>query len=276
MQHVYPDLKEYYYWGREESMKEYYKRFAKWFLARKDLGLINVERGMADPRNVILDLTQYSLDSGPLTLHYYAFLPAIELLASEEQYKYWVPKTHNLEITGAYVQTEMGHGSDVSQLQTTATYDAATQEFVVHTPNLEATKFWPGGLGKTANHCVLYARLLSQGKDHGVQAFIMQIRDSKTHLPLAGINIGDIGPKLGFKSSDQGFMTFNQVRMPKSALLDKFINLSVDGTFTTSTPQAKKLTFGGMLNLRSLIIFTSHYFIGIEATIASRYSFKRR
>ena len=89
-----------------------------------------------------------------------------------------MPKTNNVEITGAYVQTEMGHGSDVSQLQTTATYDPATKEFVIHTPTLAATKFWPGGLGKTASHCVLYARLLSQGKDHGVQAFIMQLRDT--------------------------------------------------------------------------------------------------
>ena len=56
-----------------------------------------------NPKNIVLDMFKYSLDSGPLTLHYMAFLPALELLASEEQYNYWVPKTNNLEITGAYV-----------------------------------------------------------------------------------------------------------------------------------------------------------------------------
>jgi len=113
-----------------------------------------------------------------------------------------VTKANRVEITGAYVQTELGHGSDVGSLETTATYDPATREFVMNTPSLSATKFWPGGLGKTANHCVLYARLISNGKDHGVNAFIIQIRDLKTHKPVPGCEIGDIGSKLGFHNSD--------------------------------------------------------------------------
>jgi len=71
-------------------------------------------------------------------------------------------------------------------------------------------------------------------------------------------------------------MTFKDYRVPKFALLDKFVKLSDDGTFTASTPHAQKLTFGGMLNLRSLIVFMSHYYIGMQSTIAARYSFKRR
>ena len=274
MEHVFPDLKDYHYYDREQGINEYYKRFAKWFNVRKEMGLLDLP--MLHPKNLVFDIAKYALDSGPLSLHYFAFLPAIELLASEEQLKHWVPKTNHLKITGAYVQTELGHGSDVSQLQTTATYDDSSKEFIIHTPSISATKFWPGGLGKTANHCVLYARLISKGKDHGVQAFVIQIRDSQTHLPLPGINIGDVGPKLGFRNSDQGFMSFNNVRVPKFALLDKFVKLSEDGTFTASTPHARKLTFGGMLNLRSLIIFMSHYYIGAQSVIASRYSFKRR
>ena len=35
-------------------------------------------------------------------------------------------------------------GSNVRGLETTATYDEKTQEFVVDTPTLTATKFWPG------------------------------------------------------------------------------------------------------------------------------------
>ena len=70
-------------------------------------------------------------------------------------------KGNRVEITGAYVQTELGHGSDVMSLETTATYDPATKEIIINTPSLSATKFWPGGLGKTANHAVLFARLIS-------------------------------------------------------------------------------------------------------------------
>ena len=217
------DLDTFYYETREESINSFYERFAKWHETRRELGLLHIKNGMGNPKNRVFDLYGYALDNGPTSLHYYAFLPAIELLGSDEQQAEWVPKTNNVEILGAYVQTEMGHGSDVSQLMTTATYDEKTKEYVIHTPCLEATKFWPGGLGKTASHCVLYARLISQGKDHGVQAFIMQLRDTHTHLPLPGINIGDVGSKLGFRFSDQGFCQFTHHRIPKTALLDRFV-----------------------------------------------------
>jgi acyl-CoA oxidase len=96
-----------------------------------------------------------------LFLHQSAFRPAVELLASEEQAKKWLPLIRELKITGAYAQTELGHGSDVQALQTTATFDTLTQEFVFHTPTTSAIKFWPGGLGKSSTHCVLFARLIS-------------------------------------------------------------------------------------------------------------------
>jgi alkylation response protein AidB-like acyl-CoA dehydrogenase len=63
-------------------------------------------------RKLIL-LHRYNLDYGSLYLHYYAFMSAVELLASEEQSKNWMPLISDLKITGAYAQTEVGHGSDV-------------------------------------------------------------------------------------------------------------------------------------------------------------------
>jgi len=57
------------------------------------------------------------------------------------------------------------------------------------------------GLGKTATHAIVMARLFLAGKDHGPHAFIVQIRALTTHLPLPGIEVGDIGPKCGLKSA---------------------------------------------------------------------------
>lgn len=60
-------------------------------------------------------------------------------------------------------------------------------------------------MGRTANHAIVMAQLLipkSPGSTNfaskGVHAFIVQIRDMKTHKPLKGIAVGDIGPKYGY------------------------------------------------------------------------------
>ena len=60
-------------------------------------------------------------------------------------------------------------------------------------------------MGKMANFGVVYARLISNGKDHGVHPFMVQMRDLQTHEPLPGFEMGDIGPKIGYFSKDNGF-----------------------------------------------------------------------
>lgn len=47
---------------------------------------------------------------------------------------------------GCYAQTELGHGSDVQSLETTATYDKASKTFTLNTPTVSATKWWIGEL----------------------------------------------------------------------------------------------------------------------------------
>ena len=41
--------------------------------------------------------------------------------------------------------TELGHGSNVMGIETTAVYDEAAGEFVINTPTDTASKFWIGG-----------------------------------------------------------------------------------------------------------------------------------
>ena len=107
------------------------------------------------------------------------------------------------QVVGCYAQTELAHGSNVRGLQTTATFIPETDEIEVHTPTLDAAKWWPGGLGHTANHALVFARLISRGKDCGLQSFIVPIRDAK-HRPLPGVTTGDIGPKIGYNTMDNG------------------------------------------------------------------------
>jgi acyl-CoA oxidase len=63
-------------------------------------------------------------------------------------------------------------------IETTATFDKKTDEFVLHTPTIRAAKFWPGELGVFSDHAVVCARLILEGgEDCGIQFFFVPIRN---------------------------------------------------------------------------------------------------
>ncbi|XP_013123743.2 peroxisomal acyl-coenzyme A oxidase 1 isoform X2 [Oreochromis niloticus] len=167
-------------------------------------------------------------------------------------------------------QTEMGHGTHLRGLETTATYDPATQEFVLNSPTVSSIKWWPGGLGKTSNHAIVLAQLYTLGNCHGLHAFIVPIRDMNTHLPLPGIVVGDIGPKFGFNEVDNGFLKLENVRIPRENMLMKYAKVEPDGAYVQ--PPSTKLTYGTMVFIRSMIVAESARALAKSSTIAIRYS----
>ena len=42
-------------------------------------------------------------------------------------------------------------------------------------------------MGKSSNFAIVVARLIVDAKDHGIQMFIVQLRDLNTHQPLPGV-----------------------------------------------------------------------------------------
>lgn len=122
-----------------------------------------------------------------------------------EQHMHLADASDNNELLGCFTLTEIGHGSNTKMMQTKATYDKDSQGFVIHSPNFEAAKCWSGLLGQNATHTVLYAQLYTpDGVCHGLHQFIIQIRDTTTHLPLPGVIIADMGPKGGMNGIDNG------------------------------------------------------------------------
>jgi len=123
----------------------------------------------------------------------------------------------------------MGHGSDVSSLMTTATFDENKDQFVINNSHdIKAIKFWPGDMGIISTHALVFAQLIIKGKSFGVHAFIVQIRDSNMK-PMPGVEVGDIGPKIGFHSKDNGYLILNNVAIPRRNMLRRFVSVSQDG-----------------------------------------------
>ncbi|KAJ5211247.1 Acyl-CoA oxidase [Penicillium cf. griseofulvum] len=228
-------------------------------------------------------MAEYLVDDvSPYFLHMEMFITTIREQANEEQRAYWLPLTESWKIIGAYAQTELGHGSNVRGLELEARWDSRTKEFVLHSPTLTASKWWNGSLGRLANHAIVVAQLLlpdpsSSDKyiSHGPHAFIVQVRDMKTHQPLNGIVVGDIGPKYGYTTMDNAYMLFDQFRIPHSAMLSQYSNVDPNtGVYTK--PAQPALIYGSLTYVRANMVHRARLVLARAVTVAVRYSSVRR
>ena len=52
--------------------------------------------------------------------------------------------------------------------------------------------------------------------------FIVPIRSTHDHSLLPGIEAGDLGPKIGKDTKDNGYMVLHKVRVPRENMLSRF------------------------------------------------------
>ena len=129
-------------------------------------------------------------------------------------------------------------------------------------------------MGLTSNHAILYARLKIGEKDYGVQPFMVQIRSLKDHMPLPGCAMGDIGPKFGYHSKNNGYLRFDNVRIPRTNILSKYVEVSKEGTFKVKGDL--RVLYSVMLFIRVQLIEATGDYLGRALTIAARYAVSRR
>ena len=176
------------------------------------------------------------------------FGAAILHLGTEEHHKKWLPDVMTLKLPGAFAMTEIGHGSDVASVGTTATYDEATEEFVIHTPFKGAWKEFLGNAALHGQAAVVFAQLITKNVNHGVHAFFVPIRTPEGEM-LPGVGSEDDGVKGGLNGIDNGRLHFSNVRIPRENLLNRYGNVAPDGTYSSDieSPGRRFFTMIGTL-----------------------------
>ncbi|KAF9450596.1 acyl-CoA oxidase [Macrolepiota fuliginosa MF-IS2] len=219
-----------------------------------------------------MDVNYALLNASPFGLHDGMFIPTLKLQGDPEQRAHWLPLAESGAIIGTYCQTELGHGTFLRRLETTAHFDLETDEFIIHSPTPSSTKYWPGGLGYSCSHAIVMARLVIREKDYGIHAFIVQLRSLDDWKPLSGIELGDIGLTMGLNGTDNGYAVFDHARVPRRNMMMGYARVARDGTYTPPSKEHTKHSYGTMVQSRALISNAVAFQLAQATTIAIRYS----
>ncbi|KAJ4808273.1 Acyl-coenzyme A oxidase [Rhynchospora pubera] len=152
-----------------------------------------------------------------LGVHFNLWGSAIKFFGTRIHHDKWLRDTEKYKVLGSFSMTELGHGSNVRGVETIATYDSNTREFIINTPCESAQKYW---IGSAANN-------------EGVHAFIVQIRDSNGNT-CPNIRIADCGHKIGLNGVDNGRIWFDNVCVPRENFLNLVADVLPDGQYVSS------------------------------------------
>ena len=203
---------------------------------------------------------------------------SVYLLGTEKHHRKYLKDIGTLELPGCFAMTETNHGSNVKGIETTATYNHQTKTFIIHTPNEWARKEYIGNAAMHGQKATVFAKLILDGKDYGVSAFVVPLRDKKGNLHT-GVTIKDCGRKMGLNGVDNGVIYFNQVEIPAEDMLDRFAGVSEDGKFVSPIASDNRRFFtmlGTLVGGRIGIPRSGNAACKSGLTIAIRYGDQRR
>lgn len=263
------------------SLKEYRDLTVQRLIALLRARHFSVTDYKDDPLRFLAGMEQAGVVDYSLSIksgvHYTLCGGTIATLGNERQRAEYLPKLDSLELPGCFAMTELGHGSNVVSIRTTATYDPARGAFVVRTPDDDASKFWIGGSAMSAKVSVVFANLIVKGENHGVHVLVVRLRDDAGNV-VPNVRIKDNGPKMGLNGVDNGQIWFDDLVVPRENLLDRFGSVSADGTYSSPlpTPAARfGATVGGLTTGRVLLAQGAVDAAKLGILIAVRYSASR-
>ncbi len=203
---------------------------------------------------------------------------AVQQLGTRPHHERYLRSIATLELPGAFAMTEAGHGSNVQHLETTATYDPEAQEFVIHTPVEQARKEYIGNAARDGQMAAVFAQLIVAGESHGVHALIVPLRDENGNV-CSGVRIEDDGEKAGLNGVDNGRISFEHVRVPRHALLNRYGDVTREGAYSSPIENPNKRFFtmlGTLVQGRVCVAGASVSAAKLALTIAVRYGLRRR
>ncbi|MBS1908198.1 MAG: acyl-CoA dehydrogenase family protein [Actinobacteria bacterium] len=206
------------------------------------------------------------------------FGSAVLQLGTAEHHDKWLPGIMSLEIPGAFAMTEIGHGSDVASIGTTATYDPEAEEFVINTPFRAATKEFLGNAALHGIAATVFAQLITNGVNHGVHCFYVPLR-GEDGVDLPGIGREDDGLKGGLNGIDNGRLSFDHVRIPRANLLNRYGDVAPDGTYSSAIDSPGRRFFtmlGTLVQGRVSLDGASSWASALGLYIAITYATQRR
>lgn len=203
---------------------------------------------------------------------------SIQMLGTEKHHRKYLKSIGDVSLPGCFAMTELGHGSNVRDIETMATYDAKNQEFIIHTPFPSARKDYIGNAAAHGKLATVFTQLKIGENEYGVHAILVPIRDENGNT-MPGVSIEDCGEKLGLNGVDNGRLWFNRVRVPRENLLNHFADVAEDGTYSSSIENPNRRFFsmlgtliGGRVGVPSAGLSATK----TALTIAIKYASKRR
>ena len=274
-----------YYQGNDVTA--YRKQVLDWTrrLAATGIGRIFMSRSVGGEENLPKSIAAFeALAFHDLSLviklgvQFGLFAGSIQRLGTEYHHLKYLPDAASGTLMGCFAMTEIGHGSNVQGLETTATYHRESDCFVLHSPNYSAGKNYIGNAAEDARLAVVFAQLEMNGQKLGVHAFLVLIRDENGNT-LPGVTIEDNGLKMGLNGVDNGKIWFDHVQVPRVEMLNRFANVTADGQYRSEIQSQGTRFFtmiGTLIGGRISIATTANSAAKSALTIAVRYAARRR
>jgi acyl-CoA oxidase len=269
------------------DLHEYRRQVLVWLRTISDAGLGRLFLppelgGEANLRKLIAVMETLSFHDGSLLIKLGVqlglFGGSIQQLGTEYHHRKYLPKAAACQLFGGFAMTEIGHGSNVQALETTAVYDSEHRDFVINSPSYSSGKTFIGNAAVDGQFMVVFAQLHIGAANHGVHAFVVLIRDENGQ-PLPVVTIEDNGLKLGLNGVDNGRIWFRNTRVPKIELLNRFAEVTDDGQYRSNIKNNNSRFFtmiGTLVNGRITMALAANNMAKSALTIAIRYAARRR